>query len=50
MSFGTNDINSIIDCSEDNDTLRTDNEGVESNEDIVNQILNELGDDSQLRQ
>jgi hypothetical protein len=45
MSFGTNDINSIIDCSDD-DVLRTDNEDVEDNEDIVNQILDELGDDN----
>ena len=46
MSFGTNDINSIIDCSDDDDVLRTDNEEVEDNEDIVNQILDELGDDN----
>ncbi len=44
MSFGTNDINSIIDCSEDNE-LRNENDDVETSEDIVNQILNELGND-----
>ena len=44
MSFGTNDINSIIDCSED-DALRNENDGGETSEDIVNQILNELGND-----
>ena len=44
MNFGTNDINSLIDCS-DNDTLK--NDDGETNEDIVNQILNELGDNDE---
>lgn len=42
MSFGTNDISSIINCSNNETTLENNEEN--NNDDIVNQILHELGD------